>query len=101
MWCFFMSKISEKEIKKALYKKAVGYEANEVVEEFVLDESGDYKLSKRKVTKKHISPDLSAVKLLLEKVEKKTDKYSEMTDEQLIKEKLKLLELLENFDENK
>lgn len=97
MWCFFMKKISEKEIKQALYKKALGYDANEVVEEFVLDESGDYKLSKRKVTKKHISPDLSAVKLLLEKVEKKSEKYSKMTDEELIREKLKLIELLENY----
>lgn len=89
-------RFSEKEIKNALYKKAIGYEANEVVEEFILSEDGDYKLSKRKVTKKHISPDLSAVKLLLEKVEKKTDKYSEMTDEQIINEKLKLLQMLED-----
>lgn len=95
-----MKKISEKEIKKALYKKALGYDANEVVEEFVLDESGDYKLSKRKVTKKHISPDLSAVKLLLEKVEKKSDRYSKMTDEELIREKLKLIEMLQNYGEN-
>lgn len=96
MRCFFMSKsISEKEIKNALYKKAIGYEANEVVEEFVLDESGDYKLSKKKVTKKHISPDLAAVKLLLEKLEKKTEKYANLTDEQLLQEKLRLLELLE------
>ena len=89
-------RFSEKEIKNVLYKKAIGYEANEVVEEFILSEDGDYKLSKRKVTKKHISPDLSAVKLLLEKVEKKTDKYSEMTDEQIINEKLKLLQMLED-----
>ena len=55
-----MSKsISEKEIKNALYKKAIGYEANEVVEEFVLDESGDYKLNKKKVTKKHISQEIA------------------------------------------
>ena len=94
MRCFFMGKsISEKEIKNALYKKAIGYEANEVVEEFVLDESGD--LSKKKVTKKHISPDLAAVKLLLEKLEKKTEKYANLTDEQLLQEKLRLLELLE------
>lgn len=94
-----MSKnISEKEIKNALYKKAIGYEANEVVEEFVLDESGDFKLSKKKVTKKHISPDLAAVKILLEKLEKKTEKYANLSDEQLIKEKLRLVELLEKYN---
>ena len=37
-------KFSEKNIPEAIYKKAVGYEANEVVEEFVLDEKGEYKL---------------------------------------------------------
>ncbi len=94
-----MSKnISEKEIKNALYKKAIGYEANEVVEEFVLDESGDFKLSKKKVTKKHISPDLAAVKILLEKLEKKTEKYANLSDEQLIREKLRLVELLEKYN---
>ena len=91
-------KISSKKIDEAIYKKALGYEANEVVEEFVLDESGEYKLNKRKITKKHISPDLSAVKLLLEKATEKKGRYSKMTDEQLYKEKLKLLELLENIE---
>ena len=87
----------EKEITNALYKKAFGYDTNEVVEEFVLDEGGDYKLSKRKVTKKHISPDLSAVKMLLDKLETKTEVYSDMTEEELMREKLRLLEILENY----
>ena len=38
-------KFSEKKIDEAIYKKAVGYEANEVVEEFALDEKGEYKLN--------------------------------------------------------
>lgn len=92
-------KFSEKKIDEAIYKKAVGYEANEVVEEFVLDEKGEYKLNKRKITKKHISPDLSAAKLLLEKAEEKKDKYSTMTDEELYREKVRLLELLESLKE--
>ncbi|MGN0748398.1 MAG: hypothetical protein ACI4L1_01815 [Christensenellales bacterium] len=87
----------EKEITNALYKKAFGYDTNEVVEEFVLDEGGDYKLSKRKVTKKHISPDLTAVKMLLEKIESKTEVYSDMSDEELMREKLRLLEILEKL----
>ena len=87
----------EKEITNALYKKAFGYDTNEVVEEFVLDEGGDYKLSKRKVTKKHNSPDLSAVKMLLDKLETKTEVYSDMTEEELMREKLRLLEILENY----
>ena len=85
----------EEPFANALYKKAFGYDTNEVVEEFVLDEGGDYKLSKRKVTKKHISPDLSAVKMLLD--ETKTEVYSDMTEEELMREKLRLLEILENY----
>ena len=87
----------EKDITNALYKKAFVYDTNEVVEEFVLDEGRDYKLSKRKVTKKHISPDLTAVKMLLEKIESKTEIYSDMSDEELMREKLRLLEILEKL----
>ena len=92
-------KVLEKKIDEAIYKKALGFEANEIVEEFVLDESGEYKLCKRKITKKQISPDLAAVKLLLEKAVDKKGKYSIMSDEELYKEKIKLLELLENLKE--
>ncbi len=87
----------EKEINNALYKKAFGYDANEVVEEFVVSDDGDYKLSKRKITKKHISPDLNAVKILLDNIEQKNDRFESMSDEELLKEKLKLLELLEKY----
>lgn len=90
-----MGKFSKKELDNALYKKAVGYDTNEVVEEYVVDEKGDCKLSKKKVTKKHVSPDLSAVKILLDKVEKKAGTYDKFTDEQLFEEKLRLIEILE------
>lgn len=43
---------SKKIIEDALLKKALGYEAKEVVEEYVIDESGESKLSKKKITKK-------------------------------------------------
>jgi hypothetical protein len=89
-------KISEKELNKALYKRALGYEANEVVEEYSVDESGDYILNKRKITKKHISPDLSAAKLLLEKYsDKDSDEIKNMTKQEIYEKKLQLLELLE------
>ena len=42
----------ESKIKKALLKKALGYIADDVVEEYLLDEDGNIKLSKKKVTKK-------------------------------------------------
>ncbi|MDD4110901.1 MAG: hypothetical protein PHS54_05080 [Clostridia bacterium] len=89
------NKFSEKEINKALYKRAIGYEVSEVVEEYSVDESGEYALNKKKVTKKHISPDLSAAKLLLEKYSNENDsEIKEMTKEELLQKKLELIEML-------
>lgn len=89
-----------KELDKALYRKAVGYETDEVVEEYICDERGDFKLNKKKVTKKYISPDLQSVKMLLDKLNStKVNKYRDLTDEELLLEKKRLLEQLENFSD--
>ena len=88
-------------IEKALLKKALGYDASEIIEEYVIDEDGNEKLSKRKVTKKHISPDIPAAKVLLEHYSGiENNKYENMTDEELQIEKIKLIKLLENEGEN-
>ncbi len=94
------NKTIAKELDKALYKKAIGYETDEVVEEYVCNEDGDFKLNKKKVTKKYISPDLQSVKILLDKLNStKTSKYKDYTDEELLLEKKKLLEQLENYND--
>ena len=82
--------------KSALIKKALGYDATEVVEEYVSDDAGDIKLTKKKVTKKNVPPDLTALKMLMEETD---ESVAEMTDEQLEKEKQRLLELLKDFNE--
>jgi hypothetical protein len=79
----------EKVIKKALIKKAVGYDMEEVTEEY-LEGEGEVKLVKRKVTKKNVPPDITAIKMLIET----TNGISEMSDEQLEQEKQRLLNLL-------
>ena len=85
----------EDKIKKALLKKALGYSASETIEEYCVDEDGNSKLSKRKVTKKHFSPDISAVKVLLERYYKTyEEKILSMSDEELEEEKVKLQQLL-------
>lgn len=78
------------DLKIALIKKALGYDATEVVEEYIADEEG-VKLSKKKVTKKNVPPDITAIKLLLEGEELD---LSKMSDDELIKEKERLLKLL-------
>ena len=49
------------------------------------------KLSKKKVTKKRVPPDLIAIKLLLDN---KSDNIESMSDEDLEKEKTRLTQLL-------
>jgi hypothetical protein len=85
--------LTEQEIKLAIAKKALGYDATEVVEEYVLSEQGEVQLTKRKVTTKSVPPDVSALKLLMEdSTEKDITEYS---DEQLEQERQRLLKLLE------
>jgi hypothetical protein len=87
---------SSAKYKTALIKKALGYDATEVVEEYVSDDLGEVKLTKKKVTKKNVPPDLTALKMLIDQTE---TAVSEMTDEQLEEEKQKLLQLLGELNE--
>lgn len=87
-------KFSQKEkIKQALIKKAMGFSHNEIVEEYVISEEGDVRLAKRKITKKFSPPDIPAARILLEEFEEKFD-FENMTQEELEKERERLLEQL-------
>ncbi|MBE5742814.1 MAG: hypothetical protein E7360_05840 [Clostridiales bacterium] len=88
-----MNQKTKKQIKEALLKKAIGFDAQETVEEF-LESDGEMKLLKRKVTKKSVPPDVSAVKLLLDIREEETDILS-LTDDELEKERVRLMKILE------
>lgn len=91
----------EDKIRKALLKKALGYNASEVVEEYSYNDEGELKLSKKKVTKKHYSADISAVKVLLERYYKTyEDEVLSMSDEALFEERERLLGQLEKGDKN-
>ena len=82
-------------LTKSLFKKAVGYTVDEVVEEYVNgEESENLRLIKRKITKKHIPPDISAVKALLETSDDNFDKYRAMSDEELLKKRDELLKII-------
>ncbi len=82
----------EEEIKGALKKCAVGFGTSEVVEEFCM-EDGELKLVKKKVTKKDVPPDIKAVKLLMD-----GGGISDLSDEELEAEKLRLMEMLKQCD---
>lgn len=80
-----------------LLKKAKGYAYKEKTEEFSIAD-GEANLVKRKVVTKQMQPDVAAVKALLTLSESEAD-VSQMTDEQLQVEKLRLLQLLNICDE--
>ena len=80
----------EEKIKKALSKKAIGYDATETVEEYALGDDG-VKLTKKKITKKNVPPDITAIKILLDDDVKSV---TDMTDEELEKEKVRLIKML-------
>lgn len=75
-------------LKTALLKKALGYSVTETVEEYVGSDEGEIKLLKKKVSKKKVPPDVTALKMLLD--ENKVS-VSEYTDEQLEIERQRLL----------
>ena len=77
------------DVKSALLKKAMGYDAKEVTEEYAVGENGEVSLAKKKVIKKNVPPDVSAIKILLE-CEGEKD-VSELSDEELVKERERLL----------
>jgi len=72
----------DEKLNDVLYKRALGYSSEEIIEEFQ-DDNGNLKLIKRKVTKKDIPPDITAVKILLEKKGEEELDLSSMSDEEL------------------
>lgn len=74
-----------------LYKKAKGYDVEETTQEYVVDEEGNKRLVKEKTSTKHVPPDLSALKAYMEL---RDTELSRMSNEELEKEKIKLIKLL-------
>ncbi len=76
------------DILDAVIKRAKGYEARETVEEYsVVD--GALELVKKRVTVKDVPPDMTAAKILFD-----TGGVDELSDEQLEREKQRLLKQL-------
>ncbi|MDE7464529.1 MAG: hypothetical protein K2M48_05825 [Clostridiales bacterium] len=76
------------DIMDAVKKRAQGYSAVETVEEYAVVD-GSLELVKKRVTTKDVPPDMVAAKILLD-----GDDACSLTDEQLEKEKARLLKEL-------
>ena len=77
--------MEDEEVKAALRRRALGFETDEIVEEYAFQE-GEAVLLKRKVTKKTVPPDMTAAKMLLEG----EMPAASLSDEQLAAEKTAL-----------
>lgn len=91
-----VTKRKKGDVKTALLKKAMGYDASEITEEYSVGENGEVSLSKRKVIKKNVPPDVAAIKYLLECEGGIEKPLKDMTDEELLAEKERLLRELAN-----
>lgn len=92
--------LKNSDIKEALIKRALGFDAIDEVKEYAVDENEKLKLTKKKVTKKFVSPDISAVKTLLEVYfSSEQNEFDNMTTEELLLERDKLLKHLKEEEE--
>ena len=85
------------DLENALIKKALGYDATEVVEEYSSDNEGEIRLLKKKITTKNVPPDMTALKFLLDESQKD---LTQMTDQELFEEKIRLLNILKEIQNN-
>ena len=81
---------------EVLYKKAKGYDVEEINREYVYDDDGTKRLIKEKTSVRHIPPDLSALKAYMEL---KDSELTKMSNEELEKEKKRLLKELKKLKE--
>ena len=93
---------SDDSIKQALLQKAIGYTAQETIEEYACEtETGNLVLCKKKITTKQFPPDLDAVQKLIELSDNNLFNVSQMTDFELEAEKQKLIEMIKNDEGEK
>ena len=92
-WCDIKNELNV-ETLKALKLCIKGIKTIETTTEYALDEeSGKLKIIKQKVCEKNIPPNVDLLKLIYPQLEQKTD-YNSLTDEELEKEKQRLLKEL-------
>lgn len=80
---------------KALKQCITGMVVEEITTEYALDdESGKMKMTKQKKVEKKIPPNPDLIKLIYQKVTDNNSGYDKLTDEELEKEKQRLLKIL-------
>jgi hypothetical protein len=83
-------------LNDAIYKKAVGYKSQDIVEEYCVADDGKMEMSKRKVSIKDNAPDIAAAKLIMEWTP--ADPYADMSIEELEAQRALLIATLGEND---
>ena len=88
-------------IKKILKKLANGYDYFEEIEEYVKSvDDNEMILSKKKITKRYVPPDMLAIKMLLE-IDGESFRLSDMTDQELLDLKNSLIKKIQGEQNDK
>lgn len=88
------------DLKELLFKRALGFEVEEVSEEYS-DVDGKLVLNKKKVTKKYIPPDAVALKFLLtNQFDDDNSALSQLSYNELLAIKDDLLNEINNLSQN-
>lgn len=90
-----MDNILDENTIKAIKSLASGLVVKEITKEYVADDNGDMKLVKKKVNEKMLPPSTDICKMLYANSKTNENRYKDMTDEELEKEKLRLLQELQ------
>lgn len=92
------NEILEENTFNAIKALSNGMVLKEVTKEYSLDNDGEMKLIKKKINEKMVPPNSDIVKLVYSSQKDNLNKYQEMSDDDLEKEKLRLLKELKKSD---
>ena len=90
----------DEETFKAIKRLVKGFCLKEEVNEYVLDEHGNKQLTKQKVSRKAVPPNVDILKMIFNKSETQTANFDSGSDADLEKEKQRLLKLLKKGENN-
>ena len=95
-----MGKEREKDrILESICRRAEGYTVEETLTEYVIDEEGNRKPVKEKTQNKHYPTDIAAAKAYMELICPEGE-FASMTDEELVREKTRLIKELSEYDQS-
>lgn len=90
----------DEETFKAIKRLVKGFCLKEEVNEYVLDGDGNKQLTKQKVSRKAVPPNVDILKMIFNKSETQTANFDSWSDADLEKEKQRLLKLLKKGENN-